>query len=113
MLRAQRLLIRIGVLCALVSFPFAVWGQVAPTSSAPWRSPDLRGYTSVLKSGERSPIDPEKRYELVELIDLAQRLNPETRVAWEAARQAAIGVGLVESEYFPVLALSGAWGLPD
>jgi len=84
--------------------------QVAPTPSAPWQSPDLRGYTSVLKSAERSPIDPQKRYELVELIDLAQRLNPETRVAWEAARQAAIGVGLVESEYFPVLTLSALGG---
>ena len=84
--------------------------QVAPAPSAPWRSPDLRGYTSVLKSAERSPIDPQKRYELLELIDLAQRLNPETRVAWEAARQAAIGVGLVESEYFPVLTLSALGG---
>jgi outer membrane protein TolC len=84
--------------------------QVAPKPSAPWRSPDLRGYTSVLKRVEPSPIDPQKRYELVELIDLAQRLNPETRVAWESARQAAIGVGLVESEYFPVLALSALGG---
>ena len=46
------------------------------------------------------------RYELVELIDLAQRLNPETRVAWEGARQAAIGVGLAESLYFPVITLA-------
>jgi outer membrane protein len=84
--------------------------QVAPTPSTPWQSPDLRGYTSVLKSVERSPIDPQKRYGLVELIDLAQRLNPETRVAWEAARQAAIAVGLVESEYFPVLTLSALGG---
>jgi hypothetical protein len=29
-------------------------------------------------------IDPNKRYALPELIDLAQRGNPETRVAWEA-----------------------------
>ena len=41
--------------------------QVAPTPSEPWRSPDLRSYTSVLKSAERSPIDPQKRYKLVEL----------------------------------------------
>jgi len=84
--------------------------QAAASPIAPWRSPDLRGYASVLKSAERSPIDPQKRYELVELIDLAQRLNPETRVAWEAARQAAIGVGLVESEYYPVLALTALGG---
>ena len=63
-----------------------------------------------LKSAEPSPIDPQKRYHLVELIDIAERANPETRVAWEAARQAAIGVGLVESEYFPVLTLSALGG---
>lgn len=84
--------------------------QVAPTPSTPWSPPDLRGYTSLLKTAEPSPIDPQKRYSLVELIDLAERVNPETRVAWEAARQAAIGVGLVESEYFPVLTLSALGG---
>jgi outer membrane protein len=47
---------------------------------------------------------------VAELIDLAQRVNPETRVAWEAARRAALGVGLVESEYFPVLAISALGG---
>ena len=84
--------------------------QVAPAPSTPWRAPDLHQYTSVLKSAEPPAIDPQKRYELVELIDLAQRMNPETRVAWEAARQAAIGVGLVESEYFPVLTLAAIGG---
>jgi len=83
---------------------------VAPAPSAPWRSPDLRGYTSVLKTAEPSLINAEKRYSLGELIDLAQRLNPETRVAWEAARQAAIGVGIVESTYLPVLALTAIGG---
>jgi outer membrane protein len=84
--------------------------QVAPAASVPWRSPDLSQYTRVLKSAEPPAIDPQKRYELVELIDLAQRVNPETRVAWEAARQAAIGVGLVDSEYFPVLTLAALGG---
>jgi outer membrane protein len=84
--------------------------QVAPTPSAPWSAPDLRGYTSLLKSAEPSPIEPQNRYNLVELIDIAERVNPETRVAWEAARKAAIAVGLVESEYFPVLTLSALGG---
>jgi outer membrane protein TolC len=83
---------------------------VAPSPDTLWHSPDLSGYTSVLKSSESSVIDPQKRYELAELIDLAQRLNPETRVAWEGARQAAIGVGLAESEYFPVLTLAAIGG---
>ena len=90
--------------------PARLGRQVAPAPSTPWRAPDLRGYTSVLKAAEPSSIDLQKRYDLVELIDLAQRLNPETRVAWEAARQAAIGVGLVESAYFPVLTLTALGG---
>jgi outer membrane protein len=84
--------------------------QIAPNPSTLWQPPALRDYTSVLKAVERGPIDPQKRYDLVELIDLAQRTNPETRVAWEGARQAAIGIGLVQSEYFPVLALAALGG---
>ena len=84
--------------------------QVAPSPSTYWRPPDLRDYTRVLKSTEAPLIDPERRYALPELIDLAQRENPETRVAWEAARRAALAGGLVESEYFPVLAISALGG---
>src|SRR5262249_40517662 len=84
--------------------------QVAPTPGTYWRSPDLRDYTRVLKQTEAPLIDPNKRYDLPELIDLAQRTNPETRVTWEAARRAALAVGLVESEYFPVLAVSALGG---
>ena len=84
--------------------------QVAPTPSTYWQSPALHDYTRVLKSTEAPLIDANKRYELPELIDLAQRVNPETRVAWEAARRAALAVGLVESEYFPVLAISALGG---
>jgi len=84
--------------------------QVAPTPSTYWRSPDLRDYTRALKPTEAPLIDPNKRYGLPELIDLAQRVNPETRVAWEAARRSALAVGLVESEYFPALAISALGG---
>ena len=84
--------------------------QTSTSSSIPWQPPDLRQYTRVLKPTEAPPIDPQKRYELVELIDLAQRVNPETRVAWEEARRAASAVGLVQSEYFPVLSIAALGG---
>ena len=84
--------------------------DVSTAASVPWHAPDLGAYTKVLRSVESSPIDPQKEYELPELVDLAERLNPETRVAWERARQAAIAVGLVQSEYSPVLALSALGG---
>jgi len=80
--------------------------QVAPSPMAPWRAPDLRAYSSALKVAEPVPVDPARSYDLVDLIDVALRANPETRVAWERARQAAIGIGLVESEYFPILSLA-------
>src|SRR5207244_101090 len=38
------------------------------------------------------------------------RVNPETRVAWEEARRAASAVGLVQSEYFPVLSIAALGG---
>jgi outer membrane protein len=84
--------------------------QVAPGPAAPWRAPDLRGYSNALKPAEQTLIDPAQQYDLPELIDVAQRVNPETRIAWERARQAAIALGLVESEYFPVLTLAALGG---
>jgi outer membrane protein len=83
--------------------------KVARGPAAPWRAPDLRGYSNALKPAEQ-PIDPARQYDLSGLIDVAQRVNPETRIAWERARQAAIGVGLVESEYFPLLTLAAFGG---
>src|SRR5882724_1765988 len=63
--------------------------KVAPGPAAPWHAPDLRGYASTLKPSEQAPVDPARQYDLPELIDIAQRVNPETRVTWERARQAA------------------------
>src|SRR5262245_25984503 len=83
---------------------------VSPAASTPWRTPDLSAYTTALRSEEATPVDPQKRYELPELVDLAERLNPETRIAWERARQAAIAVGLVQSEYSPILSLNALGG---
>jgi outer membrane protein TolC len=56
------------------------------------------------------PIEPGHRYNLAELIDLAQRLNPETRESWEQARQAALAVGLVDSSYAPQVSIEAIAG---
>jgi outer membrane protein len=56
-------------------------------------------------------MEPGKVYELAELIDIAQRTNPETRMAWERAREAALGVGIAASAYEPVLAAKAAAGI--
>lgn len=48
-------------------------------------------------------IDLARTYTLPELIDIAQRNNPDTRAAWERARQAALAVGMVEATYLPLI----------
>ncbi len=54
--------------------------------------------------------EPGVVYDVPSLIDLAQRTNPATRRAWEAARAAAARLGLAESAWLPVLAVRAAGG---
>lgn len=59
---------------------------------------------TINNSAFQTPIvDPEHRYSLVELIDLAQRTNPITRIAWLHAEQAATSVGMTKSAYLPFI----------
>src|SRR5436189_5883433 len=89
-----------------------------PSPVRPWAPPALPRYEGDLRhykltDAERryySAIDPRKTYNLAELIDIAQRSNPETRVAWERARHAAAAVGLTESAYYPYLVAAAAGG---
>ncbi len=59
---------------------------------------------------DQPAIDPAHAYSLVELIDIAQRSNKETRVAWEQARQAAIGVGMSRAAYLPDITVDALGG---
>lgn len=85
-----------------------------PSPVKPWAPPALGDYEQHLKQGisqyqsNATPvaIDTGKVYDLPDLIDLAERSHPQTRVAWERARQAAKSVGLSESAYYPYLAAS-------
>jgi outer membrane protein len=84
-----------------------------PSSERTWAPPNLGNYERELAAGEagsRVPINPRKIYGLAELIDIAERNNPETRIAWERARQAAAAVGLSESAYYPFIVASAAAG---
>src|SRR3984893_11978554 len=89
-----------------------------PSSDRTWSPPNLPNYERDLAAyhsneGQRSSrvsINPEKVYGLAELIDIAERSNPDTRVAWERARAAAAAVGLSESAYYPFLVASAAAG---
>jgi outer membrane protein TolC len=89
-----------------------------PSPVRPWAPPSLPRYEGELRQYEPTeterrylpPIDPRKTYNLAELIDIAQRSNPETRVAWERARMAAAAVGLTESAYYPHIVAAAAGG---
>src|SRR6185503_2334433 len=99
---------------------FAAFGRdsAPPSPDKPWFPSRLREYETDLahrdprekQTGAPIEIDPEKIYDLPELIDIAERTNPETRIAWERARQAAAGVGLSHSAYFPYLVASAGAG---
>jgi len=70
--------------------PWTAVGDERPVRAEPWRSSAF-------------PVDPARTYSLAELIDLAQRHNPETRVAWEQARAQAAALGVARSELYPTL----------
>jgi len=81
--------------------------MIAPAPERAWAVPDTASYAATAAGRSAGPgplaIDPARTYELAELIDIAQRTNPDTRVAWEHARQAALNIGIAESAYAPVL----------
>jgi outer membrane protein TolC len=82
--------------------------------AAPWSSADGKRQPRLASLIDRLAadvaIDPDKEHGLADLIDLAQRLNPETRRAWEEARAAAARLGQRESAWFPTLAAAAAAG---
>jgi outer membrane protein len=85
----------------------------APTAPAPTATGTAR-FTVPENTAVQLPspadIDSNHVYSLVELIDIAQRRNPATRVAWEQARQAAISVGIARAAYLPALTMSAIAG---
>ncbi len=90
-----------GLSCA------AVFAQSVPASpDKVWHSKAEQGLDRELAARPESKfdIDPAKPYTLAELIDLAQRHNPETRVAWEEAKARAASVGIARSAFYPTIA---------
>ena len=78
----------------------------APVAAKRFAVPD----NTAVQLPSPADIDPNHSYSLVELIDVGQRRNPATRVAWEQARQAAINVGIARAAYLPALTVSAVAG---
>jgi len=103
---------RTALLLALLLSGCAAWDSspnAPPSPERPWKGPGLEQVAGELRASRRPPgeepvaIDASKHYALPELIDVAQRSNADTRVAWERAQQAALAVGLAEGTYYPRL----------
>ena len=89
--------------------------SVPPSPDRPWSPPDLPAHQAELQSRHieipsNVVIDRRKVYHLPDLIDLAQQLNPDTKVAWQRAKQALAAVGLQEAAYYPILSAAAAAG---
>jgi outer membrane protein len=98
------LLLAVLLLSALVRC--RTWSQTAPLSpSAPWHSAQEQSIEQEAEqiSSARFVVKSPSSYSLPELIDLAQRNNPATRLAWERARARADAVGVARSELYPTL----------
>src|ERR1700756_4941483 len=86
-----------------------------PSADRAWSAPGLAAHQADLQSrhlevGNNAEVDPRKVYELPDLIDLAQRLNPETKISWQRAKEALAAVGLKEVTYYPLLSAAAAAG---
>ena len=64
---------------------------------------EIREQAKALR-GSRLPFDATKLYSLAELVDFAERNNPETQVAWESAKARAAALRIAQSELYPALA---------
>ena len=97
---------------AAIALSVLTCGVIAGAQSAPpapdkvWHAPAEQGLSRELAAHPENKyeIDTTHSYSLAELIDLAQRHNPETRVAWEQARARADSLGIARSQLYPTLA---------
>jgi outer membrane protein TolC len=89
--------------------------RTAPASAyQPWQSSETVPLAKKLDAVTQDPAPPQidlaHTYKLVDLVDLAQRSNRSTRAAWQAAREAAVTVGLSQAEFYPILVLLASYG---
>ena len=116
--RGARALLSLALACALAGCtndandlapaspgtPFRSAGDTTPLQTASGaRDFALPPVILPPSSDPSATVEPGHVYGLAELIDIAQTTNPQTRVSWEQARQAAVAVGIVKALYLPVV----------
>ena len=77
-----------------------------PSPIRPWQfsaESEIREQAKALRLS-RFAIDATKEYSLAELVDFAERNNPQTRVAWEDSKARGAALHIAQSELYPALA---------
>jgi outer membrane protein len=94
------LLIVTATICRIAS------GQsVPPSPDRPWNfSAERQIQEAKALPISRHAIDATKSYSLADLVDFAERNNPQTRVVWEGAKERAAALRIAQSDLYPVLA---------
>ena len=89
----------------------------SPASASDYRMPsELRPPPGAATPAPAQPSGQEpahqqgQPYDLPALLDLALRVNPDTRFAWESARQAAASFGAARAPYYPLVSANSANG---
>lgn len=90
--------------------PSTPWQPDPQTRQAVVSSFALAENDQILAAPPSAEIQSGHEYQLAGLIDIAQMQNPDTRLAWQQARQAALGVGLAESVFLPIITASVVGG---
>jgi len=99
----------IPAVLSLVSCGELPWRSYAAAPTSPTRA--ALPTTTERIAAPTVTLEATHEYSLVELIDVAQRVNPDTREAWEQARAAAARLGIAEAVYLPALALAVTGGV--
>lgn len=109
-----------SLLLFVLGFLLAGCAAVDPLKTAPpsansrYNDPRGANLAAQLEGQPRGTADvlprPQEQLSLAQFIDIAQRNNRSTKVAWEQARSAAVATGLTAAEYYPMLAVIASYG---
>jgi outer membrane protein len=93
------------LVCSLLAPLYAQQAPPAPDRAWPVAQ-DERFQAEVARAPAiaRPTLDPNHVYTLPELVDIAEKNNPETRAIWEQAKQRAAAAGIARSSLFPTVA---------
>src|SRR6201996_6776121 len=90
------------ILLAMLFAGAASIAQRAPASpSRPWQGTPI---ATPPRSIPAFAPDPNKTYNLPELVNIAEQNNPDTRVAWETAKARAADLGISKATLYPTVA---------